>query len=80
MNVIHAVKDLVLSFKGREMTHEQNMAIFNLIELVLGADAADLFSKSMDSSDDRHNHTTTYTYLMNPEKLWTNILKINFDQ
>jgi hypothetical protein len=80
MNAIYAVKDLVMSFKGREMTHDQNMAIFNLIELVLGGDAADLFSKSMDSSDDCHDRTTTYTYLVSPELLWFDILKVALNQ
>jgi hypothetical protein len=79
MNAICAVKNLVLSFKGREMTYDQNMAIFNLIELILGSDAADLFSKSMDSSDDCHDSTTTYTYLVNPETIWINIIEVTFE-
>lgn len=80
MNTIAAIQSLVLSFKGREMTHDQNLAIFNLIEAVFGGDAADVFSKYMDSSDEHHDRTTTYTYLDNVQTVWEAILKAGLDQ
>lgn len=74
MNTITAVKGIVLSFKGKEMSHDQNMAVFDLIESVLGEEAADAFSNSMESSDENHNSATTYVYAMNVETAWKNII------
>lgn len=80
MNAISVVEGMVISFKGKEMTHDQNMAVFNLIESILGEDAADAFSKSMESSDELHNQKTTYTYLKSARDVWDDILQAGLNQ
>ena len=72
-SMITAVRDVVLSFKGKAMTHDQNMAVFNLIESVLGEEAANTFAHSMESSDENHDSKTTYTYTDGVKVVWSRI-------
>ncbi len=74
-NTLKAVGDIVTSFRGKEMSHDQNMAVFNLIESVLGEQAANVFARCMDSSDEKHDRATTYTYRNGVQNIWTAILQ-----
>ena len=78
--MINLIEELILSFRGREMNGAQNMAVYNLIESVMGEEAATAFSKVTQSSDEKHDSRTTYTFNRSVEDAWMFILSSYMDE
>lgn len=62
------------------MNATQNMAVYNLIEEVMGKDAATAFSEGMESSDEFHNDKTTYTFNRDVYDVWITMLSTYMDK
>jgi len=62
------------------MNTAQNMAVYNLIEEVMGEDAATVFYNDMDSSDEFLNDKTTYTFNKPAYDVWIDMLSVYMDK
>lgn len=73
MNTLTAIKNLIFAFKGKEMSHNQNLALFNIIEVTMGEGASNAFARHCVSSDELNNEQTTYTFDSSVLNVWNDI-------